>query len=371
MANYRGNRRRRSMKWPALATALVMVIALGAFASVKLLGNRYEDSVKRQDLLGTAGQGGFAEPPKVSGPLTFLLIGSDSREGANANPDTPDGNSAAISGQRSDTIMLVHVPKSTDRAYVVSVPRDTYVPIVDKDGTLDREAKINSAFSRGGAPRLVKTLNNFTGGKIDYPIIVDFAAIRTLTDLVGGVDVVVGKTAVDGYRFMPENTSHPTTPCEDDQGGERRCLTFNAGLLHLDGELAEYYVRQRLGLPSGDFDRVKRQQQYLRALMTKITDGGMLTNPLKFDKFVRAAAGALTVDNTMPVQSLAFSLRDLSPSKLAFMTLPIADLTKVPEIGSVMIPDEAQCQELFAALKADTMDQYVLKYPPNDVTRGR
>ena len=105
--------------------------------------------------------------------------------------------------------------------------------------------------------------------------------------------------------------------------------------------------------------------------MTKVTDGGILTNPLKLDKFVREAAGALTVDKSMPIQSLVFSLRHLSPSKLTFMTLPIADLGTVPGVGSVMFPDEAKCQELFTALKTDTLDQYVLKYPPNDVTRGR
>ncbi len=366
----RGTRRRRSRKGLAVVVTMVLTLAIG-FAGAKVLAARYEDSVNRADLLGTAARGANAETPRISGPLTFLLIGSDSRAGANANPDTPDGSPAAISGERSDTIMLVHVPKPTDRAYVISVPRDSYVPIMGKDGTLGGKDKINAAFARGGAPRLVQTLNSFTGGRIDYPVIVDFAAIRTLTDLVGGVDVVVEKTSVDGYRFLPENTRYPTTPCEDGQGRDRRCLTFQAGTLHLDGQLAEYYVRQRLGLPRGDFDRVERQQQYLRALMAKVSDGGILTNPLKFDRFVRAAAGAVTVDRRMPVQTLAFSLRGLSPSTLTFMTMPVARLARVPDVGSVMIPDQAKCAELFTALRTDTLDQYVLRYPPNDVSKGR
>jgi LCP family protein required for cell wall assembly len=335
-----------------------------------MLGNRYEDAVNKQDLLGAAAPAGKDEPPKVSGPLTFLLIGSDSRAGANANPDTPDGNVAAIGGQRSDTIMLVHVARSIDRAYVISIPRDSYVPIMNKDGTLGKKNKINSAFSWGGAPRLVQTLNSFTGGRIDYPIVIDFAAIRKLTDVVGGVDVVVDKTSYDGYRFLPENSPYPVTPCEDGYGRPQRCLTFNAGPLHLDGQLAEYYVRQRDGLPRGDFDRVERQQQYLGALMTKITTSGVMTNPLKFDEFIRTAANSLTVDKRMPVQSLAFSLRSLRPSDLTFMTMPVAELRTVPKAGSVMIPDQALCEELFTALRTDTVDQYVRKYPPNDVSHG-
>ena len=123
-------------------------------------------------------------------------------------------------------------------------------------------------------------------------------------------------------------------------------------------------------MPRGDLDRAQRQQQYLRALLTKVTSSGFLTNPLKFDELVRTAAGAITVDKRMPVQSLAFSLKGLRPANLTFMTLPIADSTSVPGVGSVLLPDTAQSAELFTALNNDTLGDYVIRHPPNDVSHG-
>jgi len=372
---FKRRRPRRAPGWAVACLAVGTILTLASatvFAGITTLGNRYEGAVQREDLLGAAAKpkDGKVAPPKVTGPLTFLIIGSDSRAGDNANPDTPDGNAAAVGGERSDTIMLAHVPATMDRAYLISIPRDTYVRIADKDGDPAGRNKINAAFSFGGAPRLVQTINNLTGGRIDYPVIVDFAAIHKLTDLVDGVDVVVDKTSYDPYRFLPANTPYPTTPCRDTRWRKQRCLTFPAGTLHLDAQLAEYYVRQRKGLLAGDLDRAKRQQQYIRALMTKIATGGFITDPIKFDKLIRTAAGAVTVDKRMPVEGLAFSLKGLRPTSLTFMTLPIAGDDTVPGAGAVLVPDLAKCEELFTALKADTLDQYVLKYPPNDVSHG-
>ncbi|HEX6658570.1 MAG TPA: LCP family protein, partial [Ilumatobacter sp.] len=307
--------------------------------------------------------------------FTFLVMGSDSREGDNANPDTPDGNSAASPGQRSDTIILVHVPEAMNVAYVISVPRDTFIPIANEDGTPGSKNKINAAFAEGGAPRLVQTLNNFTGLKIDYPIIVDFSAVKEITDLVGGVDVIVDQESYDEYRFMPKNTKYPTTPCRvlsgDHRGEKRNCLTFKKGPLHLNGELALYYVRQRTGLPRGDLDRAKRQQQFLRALLAKAATGDQLTDLRKFNKLVEAVGRSITVDRRMPVNSIAFTLKGLRPSNMVFMTLPIAGDIKT-FAGDSLQPNKAQSIELFTAVKNGTMDQYLLKYPTsvNDVSHG-
>ena len=138
-------------------------------------------------------------------------------------------------------------------------------------------------------------MQKLTGLTIDYPVVVDFAAVRKLTELVGGVDVIVDETTYDESRFLPANSRYPTTRCYY-QGRPKNCVTFKKGQLHLDGELAEYYVRQRKGLKQGDLDRAKRQQQYLRALMAKAASAGMLTNPKRFDELVVTVASALTVD---------------------------------------------------------------------------
>jgi LCP family protein required for cell wall assembly len=372
---FKRKRPRRAPIWAVTMVVLGTVLTLtstASFVGVKVLGNRYEGAVQREDLLGAAvkDKNGKVAPPKVTGPLTFLIIGSDSRAGDNANPDTPDGSAAAVGGQRSDTIILAHIPATMDRAYMISIPRDSYIRIATKDGSPGGKDKVNAAFSLGGAPRLVQTINNYTGGHVDYPVIVDFAAIHKLTELVDGVDVVVDSTSYDPYRFMPANSPYPTTPCRDTHGKKQRCLTFRAGKLHLDAQLAEYYVRQRKGLLRGDLDRAKRQQQYMRALMTKVTTSEFITNGVKFDKLIRTAAGAVTVDQRMPVEGLAFALKSLRPTNLTFMTMPIAADATVPGSGAVLIPDQLKAKELFTALNTDTLDQYVLKYPPNDVSHG-
>jgi anionic cell wall polymer biosynthesis LytR-Cps2A-Psr (LCP) family protein len=183
--------------------------------------------------------------------------------------------------------------------------------------------------------------------------------------------VVIDKKSVDSYRFLPEGSPYPSAPCTDPQGRARRCVAFPAGKVHLDGKLAEYYVRQRRGLPNDDFDRAKRHQQYLRALAEKMADQNVLTDPQKLDRLVRTAAGMLTVDRRMPVQRLAFTLRHLRAKDLTFLTLPIAENRDVPGVGAVMVPDAARCRELFAALRAGRLDDYLREHPPNDVRHGR
>lgn len=355
----RHNGRRR--RWVLAVVAAVLAIgSVAAVAGVHALTGRYEGAVKRADLLpAPARSGGPTEPPKVRGPMNLLLIGSDSR----TRGEPRDG--------RSDVVILVHIPASTRHAYVISIPRDTYLPIATADGERGAKNKVNAAYAWGGAPRLVQTLDLFGGITVDWPVIVDFAGVRKLTDLVGGVDVVVDRTAVDTYRFLPPDSPYPSAPCTDPQGRSRRCVVFTAGKVHLDGKLAEYYVRQRRGLPNDDFDRSKRHQQYLRALAQKVADRDLLSDPRGLDRLVRAAAGMLTVDRRMPVQRLAFTLRGLRPKDLTFMTLPIARNRDVPGVGAVMVPDAERCRELFAALRADRLDRYVREHPPNDVSHGR
>ncbi|GAA2534575.1 LCP family protein [Winogradskya humida] len=342
--------------------ALLVVGSTAAVAGTRLLSHRYEGAVERADLLPAAppaSPGATTEPPKVRGPMNLLIIGSDSR----TKGEPGDG--------RSDVVILIHIPKSTSKAYVISIPRDTYLPIATAGGGRGPRNKINSAYAWGGAPRLVQTLNQYGGITIDWPVIVDFAGIRKLTDLVGGVDVTIDKATVDTYRFLPDHSPYPSAPCTDPQGRSRRCVAFAAGKQHLDGQLAEYYVRQRRGLPNDDIDRSKRHQQYLRALAEKIADQNMLTSPRDLDRLVRTAASTLTVDRRMPVQRLAFTLRGLRANDMTFMTLPIAENRDVPGVGSVMVPDASRSRELFAALREDDLDKYVRDNPPNDVRHGR
>jgi anionic cell wall polymer biosynthesis LytR-Cps2A-Psr (LCP) family protein len=139
---------------------------------------------------------------------------------------------------------------------------------------------------------------------------------------------------------------------------------------HLDGAAAEDYVRQRYDLPAGDFDRMKRQQQFLRALMAKVHKTNWLTSPTTFDRLMMAFTGALTVDESMPVQALVYSLRNLATTAVSYVTMPVGYSGELGGVGWVAQPDEAAAAQLWSALKDDTMEEYVAANPPNDVSHG-
>ena len=346
-------KRRGYPLWAKLCLAVGVVLTLlstGVLGTAYALTARYDHNIKRQNLLGTKDGAAPEQVAEAKGPMNILVIGSDSRATEIANSGDRSSTTATVAGQRSDTIMLFHLSPGLDKGYAISIPRDTYVhipPAKDWDGGKN---KINAAYAFGGAPLLVKVVQQFTGLTVNHVVVVDFAAVRKITDAVSGVDVTVEKTTKD----------------------PRSKRTFTAGVNHLDGAAAEDYVRQRYGLPDGDFDRVKRQQQFIHALMSKVVESGALKDPAQLDKLLLAVTSALTVDSTFPVKALAFTLkaRGFGPSSVQYITVPIADGRIIPGPGWVAIPDEEKTHELFASVKNETTDQYLLANPPNDATRG-
>src|SRR5919107_1545545 len=162
--------------------------------------------------------------------------------------------------------------------------------------------KINAAYALGGPSLLIQTVEQVTGVRIDHYAAIDFDGLVQVTDDLGGVDVVV-----------PETTSWGP-------------YTFTAGVNHLDGDAARWYVGQRYGLPGGDFDRVRRQQKYLRAMTGKLFGQGAFESLGGLDSTVLAVTGVVAVDDGLTdtdLLSLAYSLRGLRSDGLAFFTAPV------------------------------------------------
>lgn len=274
----------------------------------------------------------------TGGAENVLLVGSDSRTGAGDQfAQAPKGQTQVL-GQRSDTVILAHLAKGHGRATLVSLPRDSWVTIpayTDANGVLHpaHQDKLNAAFALGGAALLVKTVQELTGLHIDHYVEIDFAGFQRMVDALGGVDVCLSRPAHD------VNTG----------------INLSAGWHHLNGAQALAFVRQRYGLPLGDLDRIKRQQQFLAAMMRKVESAGTLTNPLKLNAFLDAFTKSVTVDagmSTADMEKLAVSLRGLSTGNVVLTTMPIAGFgTRNGE--SVDIVDTAKAQQLFAALAAD------------------
>jgi LCP family protein required for cell wall assembly len=279
------------------------------------------------------------------GGLTFLLAGTDRRSDIPTTGQDAGANQFVPGAQRTDTIMLVHLTDDRKNAYVISIPRDSWVAIPGHGHN-----KINAAYSFGGPSLYVQTIERLTDIRVDHLAVIDWSGFQALTDAVGGVTITVPETVYDSAR----NT------------------TWTAGSHHLDGEDALRYVRQRHGLPGGDFDRVKRQQNFLRALMGEALTKGTLANPLRLGRLLEAVTKTVSVDDTLgngELRSLAFSLRDLRQDDVTFLTVPTTG-TGYEGRASVVYIDEDRARALWKAVKIDDLPAYLVEYGRADEELG-
>ena len=317
----------------ALVGVLMLIAALGAWAYVGSL----DDDMKRTDAFGELT--GDRPPKTVDGSLNILVLGTDSRD--------PNADHAA--GQwRTDTIILLHVPSSHDKAYIISLPRDLWVDIPKtKDGRGGGKAKLNAAYAWGGPSLMVKTVEQYTQVRIDHIAIVDFWGFKRVVKAVGGVHMCV-----------------ETPPGQDSfQSIHPPYRTFKKGCYTLDEEAALDYIRQRKQFPEGDFARMRHQQQFLKALMDKATSLEVFTSPKAMSGFMRGVTQAVTVDENFSLLDMAIQFRKLRSDDLVFMTSPHLG-TDTIDGQSVVVSDDEKAASLYAAVREDRVADWVKKNPP-------
>ncbi len=296
-----------------VALALLAGLSLGG---LKLLTERFNQALHKADLLDSGARTGTGE---LHGPFNYLLIGSDQR------PTSPNSH-------RADSIVIVHIPAGLDRAYLISIPRDLRVtiPPYPQGGYKGGADKINSAFQYGqadGAKLLSATVTNLTGVRFDGAAIVDFTGFKRVVDLLGGVDVCVDK------QVTSIHTGH----------------IFPMGCYRMDGAQSLDYARQRYGLPRGDYDRQRHQQQILKGIAQKLTDPSVLANPLKLDQTIRAIGGTMTVDtNGVPLNDLVISLRHIRADNVYGIRMPSTGARINGTSYNVLTPD---ADGLFKAIR--------------------
>ncbi|MCW2516214.1 MAG: cell envelope-related transcriptional attenuator [Mycobacterium sp.] len=264
-------------------------------------------------------------PPSGSG-TTWLLVGSDSRQDLTPEQQAELATGGDLGDGRTDTILLVHVPGlgSSVPATMVSIPRDSYVPIPGHG-----EDKINAAFAIGGAPLLAQTVEQATGLRLDHYGEIGFDGFAVMVDAVGGV------------------TMCPSEPIADPLAG----IDLPAGCQELDGRTALGYVRSR-ATPRADLDRMTNQRQFMSTLMHRAVSPAVLLNPLRWYPMAHAASGAVTVDDGAHVWDLA-RLAWALHGTITTTTVPIGDFTG-SDSGSVVVWDTDAANRLFHALATDT-----------------
>ncbi|WP_435612900.1 LCP family protein [Streptomyces sp. bgisy159] len=330
----RGRRKARGRRGSLAVAAWVAagVVVLGGagagFLYLKLNGNI--TSVDINQVLGTD------RPAKPgNGSENILVLGSDTRSGANKElGGGPDDGSA-----RSDTAMVVHVYEGREKATVVSIPRDT---LIDRPECTDvrgvthdaaRRVMFNSAYSTGGAPCAVKTVESLTGIRMDHYLEVDFSGFRKLIDELGGVEITTTKDIDD-----PD--SH---------------LRLKAGTHTLDGEQALGLVRTRHGVGDGsDLGRIQLQQAFVKALIERVDHIGVLTSPKKLYDLADAATKAVTTDSDLgsvtSLMSFADGLKGIGADNMTMITLPVRYDADDPN-RVVVVP--AKARQVWTALKHD------------------
>jgi LCP family protein required for cell wall assembly len=319
----------RRHKAAVILVALVVVL-VGVVGGWAVYVNQQIGHVPRVDAGIQPATGGIAAEKHRA--INILLAGTDSRSpGELAKLVRSGWKSGAM---RSDTIMLLHITKDRQRAYLISIPRDTWAAVPGHG-----HQKINAAFSYGGPALYVDTIEKFTGLRVDHLAVIDWGGFKQLSRVVGGVDVNVPQTVYD-----------PSTK-----------VTWHEGKVHLEGEKALLYVRQRHNLPNGDFDRINRQQNFLRAMMAKLLSDNTLFNPVTLTRLVSSLTGQLTLDSTFSnaeVRQLALSLRGIRTKHVTFVTVPLKRYARI-DGQSVNLVDSGELRDLFAAATSDNLEDYV------------
>ena len=343
----------RFLAWTAcVLSALILLVSIGGYV---LIHNLVSNFHKTEQL-----------PPGGKAALhgqTFLLVGSDSREGLSREEQTRLRTGHADYGNHSDTMILAHIShRNGGHATLVSLPRDSLVEVpafTDAKGKFHPEhrSKLNAAYSLGGPRLTVATIQRATGVHIDHYVEINFTGFLKMVDAIGGVDVCITKAVA---AKLPDKDSG---------------LDLPAGKSHIKGKQALAYVRARHIYPNQDLGRVQAQQKFVGAMIRQTLSAGTISNPIKVKDLLSALGDSITTDpgfKSKNLFDLATSLRNFSPKKVTFTTVPVADANyRVPGLGSTLLWDVPAAQELFTTINqdkpvGDSRDEKSLK--PSEVT---
>lgn len=250
----------------------------------------------------------------------WLFVGSDSRTGLSQEEIDRLGTGGDIGSTRTDTIMLMHIPRA-GQATLVSIPRDSYVEVPGYGYD-----KVNAAFAYGGAPLLVQTVEQATGLRIDHYAEIGMGGLANVVDAVGGVEICVAEPITDPLAN----------------------ISLAPGCQKMDGATGLGYVRTR-ATALGDLDRVVRQREFLAAVMSKVMSPATLLNPFRMIPLMWTTPAMFTVDQSDHVWHLARVALAMRGG-VRTETIPIYDFMDT-DVGNVAVWDDAGAQALFNSLR--------------------
>jgi len=316
-------------------TKALVVVVVSTLTVIGISFVQLSQELSRNHIHLTDTAGKDVKIPPLSGPINFLLVGSDTRQGA--------GNSqfGDITSNLADVIILLHVSEDRKSAVGISFPRDLMVPWPACPSTsggpgyyAQSLGQINATISNGGPGCTLLTVEQLTGLQIPYLAMIDFNGVIELSNAVGGVEVCVAEDINDTYT----NTH------------------LKAGLHNLQGLQALQFLRTRHGVGDGsDLSRISNQQVYMTALVRKLKGKDILNNPVALYSLARTAARNMKLSDTLSdpatLAGVASALKAIPMSKITFLQLPSLSMTG--EYSGRVQPDAEKAQFLFDMLAAD------------------
>ncbi|MFD0773739.1 LCP family protein [Streptomonospora algeriensis] len=307
-----------------LTTAAVIGTSLTAYAAYYDIYGNIEQQNIDTDAFGD-------RPSRVEGAMNIMVIGSDVRTGENADYGEAEG-------QRPDTLIIAHISPNSGRATLVNLPRDLLVDLPACEGQGDtagmpaQRGMINSPMSLGGVQCQWKAVETVTGVHIDHFVSVDFTGFREIVDSLGGVRMCI-----------PE-------PIDD----KKAKLHLKAGEQVLNGEESLGYMRSRYGQGDGsDVSRIKRQQEFLGAMLNQVMQGEILSSPSNLTGFLGSVTETMTTDDelTLDVMSdIAIAMREVDLGNINFVTAPNG---AAPDDANRLALRQPQASQLFEAIAKD------------------
>jgi LCP family protein required for cell wall assembly len=361
-----GRGRKHDPRWAKALVIIgaVLVIVSGlALGASQLLVNRVEDSVAQDNLLGDAGSTpGKADP--LAGPFNVLMIGLDARP------------NEAESASRADSIIILHVPAAHDRAYLISVPRDLMVQVKPyrKSHYAGGRAKMTESFFygaqngagvKGGTELLALTIRDTLGVTFNAAAIINFQSFVKVIQAIGGVEMCFDETVTSKHLVMGTDGKPINIENVDNGQSLGAPITYPKGQCRqLAAWQALDYSRQRYGLPNGDYDRQRHQQQLIKAIVKKATSAGVVTNPVKLNNVIKAAGSAFVIDtNGVPLADFVFNLKSIGANGMITVKTNAGKITSQNIDGISYENLSTVSKAMFKALNDDKLNDFLAAHP--------
>ncbi|MFD5622485.1 LCP family protein [Streptomyces yangpuensis] len=274
------------------------------------------------------------ERPKEGDCTTYLIVGSDSREGM-SDEEKKKLHTGSAEGKRTDSMMIL--AKCSSGNTMISLPRDSDVEIPSFVGSQSgkkfpaqgRRVKLNAAYAEDGPELLVRTVEHNTGLRIDHYAEIGFAGFANIVDALGGVELDIE----EGFK--------------DEKSG----ADFKAGKQTLNGEQSLAFVRTRYAFAESDLQRTKNQQKFLAALANQAATPSTILNPFALYPMLGAGLDTLIVDKDMGLYDMGqmfFAMKGVNGGDGVSMNMPISG-----QRGGNLVWDKAKVQQLVKQIQND------------------